>query len=250
MEAISERLLNLRRLWRLSVAEVANKLGVSYNDVESWEDGSSTPSINVISSLCSLYAVSLEYLVTGQKSALDEKTLNRPLSTSEKLEDFRYEWIHKLGEHVYQIYGPFLESHLLDFRNDRIKIGLSDVLALDNFSLFEILSNEQLISMAELNEFNSEEFLLEAFKKYKFKDVRFYRFAMTLNNFNKNDLLDLFSQGILEWDASLILEIIDGGAFVKKCVGYDSVNKKNIYCSDVFFTKLLKEYCEKEKSYS
>lgn len=65
---LSENLLNLRKLNKLSQEEVAEYVGVSRQAVAKWESGETTPDIYNCKALASLYDVLLDDLVNFSDS--------------------------------------------------------------------------------------------------------------------------------------------------------------------------------------
>jgi transcriptional regulator with XRE-family HTH domain len=59
---IADKIKALRTSHRLTQAELARKLGVTRNGVNSWEQGLSIPSPNYIVELSKLFGVSTDYL--------------------------------------------------------------------------------------------------------------------------------------------------------------------------------------------
>ena len=67
MVGLSNRLIQIRKERHLTQSEVAEKLNVSFQAVSLWERGESTPEINKLADISALYAVSLDWLLTGKK---------------------------------------------------------------------------------------------------------------------------------------------------------------------------------------
>lgn len=65
----SKRLSNARKERGLTQSNVAEKLDVSFQAVSSWERGETTPEINKLEDIASLYQVSLDWLLTGKTEA-------------------------------------------------------------------------------------------------------------------------------------------------------------------------------------
>ena len=61
---LSEKIKNLRRKYRLSQEELAERLQVSRQSVSKWECGSSTPEIEKIVQLSNLFQVTTDYLLS------------------------------------------------------------------------------------------------------------------------------------------------------------------------------------------
>ena len=60
---ISERIKEMRKARRWTQAELARKLGLTRNAVNSWEQGLSTPSPACLVELAKLFSVSTDYLL-------------------------------------------------------------------------------------------------------------------------------------------------------------------------------------------
>ena len=67
---IADKIKELRASHNLTQAELARKLGVTRNGVNSWEQGLSIPSTNYIVELSKMFGVSTDYLfgLSGQAS--------------------------------------------------------------------------------------------------------------------------------------------------------------------------------------
>lgn len=61
---LSEKIKNLRRKYRLSQEELAERLQVSRQSISKWECGSSTPEIEKIVQLSKLFQVTTDYLLS------------------------------------------------------------------------------------------------------------------------------------------------------------------------------------------
>lgn len=63
----SERLANARKERGFTQSDVAEKLNVSFQAVSLWERGETTPEIDKLVDIASLYQVSLDWLLTGKQ---------------------------------------------------------------------------------------------------------------------------------------------------------------------------------------
>ena len=63
-----ERLYQLRKGRGISQEELAHTVGVSRQAVQKWEAGAATPDLNNLSALADYFAVSLDYLVRGNRA--------------------------------------------------------------------------------------------------------------------------------------------------------------------------------------
>ena len=68
MSALSENLLALRRLSRLTQEQAAERVGVSRQALAKWETGETLPDVERIRLLAELYGVSLDDLVSAPPS--------------------------------------------------------------------------------------------------------------------------------------------------------------------------------------
>lgn len=63
---VAERLSNIRKEKGMTQSEVAEKIGVSFQAVSLWERGETTPEIDKLVEIATLYQVSLDWLMTGK----------------------------------------------------------------------------------------------------------------------------------------------------------------------------------------
>ena len=77
-KTINQRIANLRKTKRLTQKEFAEKLNVSDKLVSKWEQEDNTPALEYITKICTVFNISLDYLIKGEKSASDVEAL-RPL---------------------------------------------------------------------------------------------------------------------------------------------------------------------------
>jgi len=70
--AVGDRLFELRKAAGLSQEMLAEKLSVSRQTISKWESGVSTPDINNILAICSLFNVSTDYLLLDNLSVKDK----------------------------------------------------------------------------------------------------------------------------------------------------------------------------------
>ena len=69
MSSISENLLRLRKEKNLTQANIADKLGVSFQAVSKWECGSSLPDIELLPAIADIFGVTIDALF-GQEKVL------------------------------------------------------------------------------------------------------------------------------------------------------------------------------------
>ena len=77
-KTINQRIANLRKTKRLTQKEFAEKLNVSDKLVSKWEQEDNTPALEYITKICTVFNISLDYLIKGEKSESDAEAL-RPL---------------------------------------------------------------------------------------------------------------------------------------------------------------------------
>jgi len=63
---LAQRLAKARKSSKLTQAQVAEKLDISFQAVSSWERGESTPEIDKLADIAKLYEISLDWLLTGK----------------------------------------------------------------------------------------------------------------------------------------------------------------------------------------
>jgi transcriptional regulator with XRE-family HTH domain len=75
-EIISKNILNLRKSLKLTQAEFAKKLHITYQAVSKWENGQSIPDITTLNYICKTFNVDLNELINGPQK---KKIINKPL---------------------------------------------------------------------------------------------------------------------------------------------------------------------------
>ena len=80
MSNFSERLSKKRKEMKLTQAEVAEKLNVSFQAVSQWERGETSPDIDKLPELADLYSVTTDWLLRGQEVEVPELNFDEPLS--------------------------------------------------------------------------------------------------------------------------------------------------------------------------
>ena len=63
---LAERLVASRKAGGYTQSEIAEKLGVSFQAVSLWERGETTPELDKLVELASLFGVSLDWLIAGR----------------------------------------------------------------------------------------------------------------------------------------------------------------------------------------
>ena len=104
-------LAQLRKEQKLTQAELGDKLGVSNKTVSRWETGTYMPPVEMLQELSTLYGVSINEIVSGERLSADaykdkaEENIKAVLDAStftlkDKIAFFRKKW---LKEHVFNI---------------------------------------------------------------------------------------------------------------------------------------------------
>ena len=73
---VANRLLELRKKSGMSQEELADKLGISRQSVSKWERAESSPDTDNFIALAKIYNVSLDELLLGKESAVEEESSN------------------------------------------------------------------------------------------------------------------------------------------------------------------------------
>lgn len=82
---LANRLVEFRKKFGFSQEELANKLKVSRQSISNWESGEVTPSIDYLKELSIIYGVSLDDLVSSEKSV--EEVLNKKGKSADQTAD-------------------------------------------------------------------------------------------------------------------------------------------------------------------
>ena len=80
MNSFQERLSKKRKELKLTQAEVAERLNVSFQAVSLWERGETSPDIEKLPELADLYGVTTDWLLRGDEAKLSEINFEEPLS--------------------------------------------------------------------------------------------------------------------------------------------------------------------------
>ncbi len=70
--SMSERIRRLRKLQKLTLQEVGDAFGINRASVAEWESGKSKPSTDKLQQLARLLDTTVEYLLSGELSAVDD----------------------------------------------------------------------------------------------------------------------------------------------------------------------------------
>ena len=79
----NNKLYNLRKQKGLSQEELANRLNVSRQTISKWEVGDSTPDMENLIAISSLFEISLDELVLDKTSVLNEATPKKAIHLGE-----------------------------------------------------------------------------------------------------------------------------------------------------------------------
>lgn len=82
---LAENLIKLRKLNKLTQVELANKLGFSDKAVSKWENGDTTPDIETIYKLASIYNVSIDSLLKDEPIISESDTKERKKILTNKI---------------------------------------------------------------------------------------------------------------------------------------------------------------------
>lgn len=163
---MNERIVKLRKLYRLTQMDLAKKLNISDKVVSKWECGESEPSVSDLINLAKIFNVSLDYLAKGTISNSDKRILEKQPTTGELADDFldqckkiiRDKNLNKFkdlllpqkvigrakpeyGEHVTQlVVGVFKGDKYFEWQNVYTPyLDIKKLLALDNYELYTAL---------------------------------------------------------------------------------------------------------------
>lgn len=93
MEKFAERLIDARKARKLTQAEVAQHLNVSFQAVSLWERGETTPDIDKLPEIASLYQVTTDWLLSGQEDLQIPIDFEEPVSDRLFNEERMYTYI-------------------------------------------------------------------------------------------------------------------------------------------------------------
>lgn len=79
---LGARIAALRRGSNLSQGELARRLQVSTSAIGMYEQGRREPSAEILVAMARTFGVTVDYLLTGQPSALEQQAVNECLSTA------------------------------------------------------------------------------------------------------------------------------------------------------------------------
>ncbi len=264
---MNERIIQMRRVWRLSEEEVAEKLGISVEDYEELEDGTIEPSMRQAQQLSELFKVTLDYLVSGIASDRDLLSINRPLTKLERDTDALDEIKRLYSDKNFNKYKKYLCGlyHLESFECDDSLCqnwnyaNKEKIIDLDDFDFLEELSDNGKIEVYHHKDSKSIDDVLHFDSVLKWlligrvSDPKYVDWAM------KKDPVKLLNYYLLKdeehLDKELILQCLDNGGYIQKVVDIYTVNTGDDeypsyetgfkFGKDAFATMLLREYCKK-----
>ncbi len=150
-EKIGNRIANLRKEKGWTQNELADKLQVSNKAVSKWESNNGTPSIEFLPELARLFGVTIDYLLVGNKSIVD----NNKIDEKDLEENF----------------------NILDYKQDEEHYIKNGVVVID--AILETNDSEFIKYMLEKYPISCYEILEKLFRENKYKEI--WRFAVDNN---------------------------------------------------------------------
>ena len=253
MNKIEERIINLRKVNRLTQSELAKKLHVSDKLVSKWETGEGQPSMDDVIELSKIFGVSVDYLVTGTLRDNDSKAINKEPTIDQYKDDFKVFLKKLLKENkLFNFYDILVNittnKEVVHWVRKEKVFPYEMIVRLDNYKLYKLLSDNDLIidtTSPFKNSFkdNVNSFRCKYLAENNIKDLGYYM-DMEYKDYQLNDMIMSFVTGKRSWDDKVILALIEKGGFVTRVSDYSSYNERVEYTKDVFQTKLLKKFCE------
>lgn len=273
MESISERIVKMRKIWRLSVEDVSKKTGIALATYRKYEEGENEPTTKDAIALGDVFKVSLDYLFTGKTSPKDLESINRPLTREERNSDKWEELKSSFSKELLKTHERVLYAIFIDRDQDKTlfdnygRLNFERILHLDSYDLLEELSKRELfdlhyvcgssnhVASKSINDVLSFDRVFKYLKEVKTKDQKFIDYAVKLNPIVM--LNYYFLQPNKPIDKKQVLKCLNSGGYIEKIVevryytdytsdwddGEPAVEYKK--GQDVFATKLLRDYCEK-----
>ena len=72
MKLLSEEIVKIRKEYKLTQQELADRIYVTRQAVSKWETGKNIPDIQILKQICSDYNIRLDNLLEGNKNSLKE----------------------------------------------------------------------------------------------------------------------------------------------------------------------------------
>ena len=100
---MKERIKEIRKFYKLTQTDFANKLGLSQNFITQLETGSKKPSDRTISDICRIYSINEKWLRSGEGEMRLELTKNQEIAQflndvmAEDDEDFKKNFVEVLA---------------------------------------------------------------------------------------------------------------------------------------------------------
>lgn len=250
---IKDRIIQLRKVNRLTQSDLAKKLHVSDKLVSKWETGEGHPGINDIIDLGKIFGVSVDYLVTGTLRANDSKSINKEPTIDQHKDDFLVYLKKLLKDNKLLNWYDRLKNNITNIevvrwvRNEKV-FPYEIIVNYDDYKLYKLLSDNNLIIDTGSPFKNSFKDNINSFRcgylaKNNIKDLGFYT-EMEYEERHLNDMIMSFVTGKRIWDDKVILALIEKGGFITRVSSYNAYYERLEYEKDVFQTKLLKKFCE------
>lgn len=270
MNTCFERIIKMRNVWRLSLEDVAQQLGISVLDYANLENGKVIPDMNIAMKLCEIFKITLDYLMTGVESKKDLDAINRPLTKEEKITD-KLEEIKKLySKNIFDKYYDYLYAIYIDGFGSKLKnkifdqnhrINFTNMILLDDFEFLnqlaknigfdlhytkqnhrehtcshnidELLDYKQILKLLQIDDITDQGFVDYAIEKNPVKTLNYYLLDKKLD------------------DKKTILSCLNKGGYVEKVIDikyhyddeYGTTTKEYEFGKDSLATMLLKQYC-------
>ena len=79
--SIGKTIAALRKQYGWTQVELAEKLGVSDKAVSKWESNGGYPEVSQFPSIAKIFGVSIDYLMTGEETALPTESVDKEMPT-------------------------------------------------------------------------------------------------------------------------------------------------------------------------
>ena len=124
---MNERIKEIRKFYKLTQTDFANKLGLSQNFITQLETGSKNPSDRTISDICRIFSINETWLRSGEGEMKLELTKNQEIAQflnevmAEDDEDFKKNFIEALAhlnDNEWQAFASITRKIVDDFIKD------------------------------------------------------------------------------------------------------------------------------------
>lgn len=262
---MKNRIIQMRKVWRLTPENVANMTGINLSDYKSYETGTKEPSMNDAMALCDVFKISLDYLMRGIISDKDKKAINRPLTKEEQISD-KLEELQKLyspgvykkwEKELYAIYIDRSKGHYLG--DEYGHISNVRVMECDDFEFFKELCNNGKVEIytpfdhhkkvSSYEEALNYDILFNLIQRDSIKDKTFISLMIKHEPTKILNYYYLLKEEYMDYER--ILDCLNAGGYVEKVVNinyyYDdeegTTSKTYEFGRDTLATMLLREYC-------